>query len=258
MIILKQNAKSRNNINLESKNLVLILGQSNNHSKKMSDADINTCSKIIKVLTELEKQSTLERSGLTDIPHEESMLAITNDTGKFFSILISSMNAKKILEVGTSVGYSTLWLAYSLYQNNENSYLSKRNIITIDSNPLKIRKATTNFKNAGVSEIIEIIEGNALEILNQLSNNVNENSDDKSQYFDFIFLDADKENLPVYFDLAISMVKKGGIVVTDNVLYPEEYRPSMSKYIEHIRKKDFVQSVTVPIGHGEEVSLKIG
>jgi caffeoyl-CoA O-methyltransferase len=57
--------------------------------------------------------------------------------------------------------------------------------------------------------------------------------------------------------LAISMVKKGGVIVTDNVLYPEEYRPSMSKYIEHIRKKDFVQSVTVPIGHGEEVSLKI-
>jgi len=70
-------------------------------------------------------------------------------------------------------------------------------------------------------------------------------------------LDADKENLPEYFDLAISIVKKGGVIVTDNVLYPEEYRPSMSKYIEHIRKKDSVQSVTVPIGHGEEVSLKI-
>ena len=53
------------------------------------------------------------------------------------------------------------------------------------------------------------------------------------------------------------MVKKGGVIVTDNVLYPEEYRPSMAKYIEHIRKKDFVQSVTVPIGHGEELSLKI-
>ena len=90
-----------------------------------------------------------------------------------------------------------------------------------------------------------------------MSNYVNENSDDQSQYFDFIFLDADKENLPEYFDLAISMVKKGGVIVTDNVLYPEEYRPSMSKYIEHIRKKDFVQSVTVPIGHGEELSLKI-
>ena len=90
-----------------------------------------------------------------------------------------------------------------------------------------------------------------------MSNYVNDNSGDQSKYFDFIFLDADKENLPEYFDLAISIVKKGGVIVTDNVLYPEEYRPSMSKYIEHIRKKDSVQSVTVPIGHGEEVSLKI-
>ena len=223
----------------------------------MSDVDLNMRSRIVKVLTELEKQSVLERSGLAEVSHEDSMLAITNDTGKFFSILLSSMNAKKILEVGTSVGYSTLWLAYSLYQNIENPHLSKGNITTIDNNPLKIKKATTNFKNAGVSGLIEIIEGNALKVLNQLSNHVKENPDDQSQYFDFIFLDADKENLQEYFDLAISIVKKGGVIVTDNVLYPEEYRPSMSKYIEHIRKKDFVQSVTVPIGHGEEVSLKI-
>ena len=224
----------------------------------MSDVDLNnTCLRIIKVLNELEKQSALERSGLTEISHEESMLAITGDTGEFFSILLSSMNAKRILEVGTSVGYSTLWIAYSLYQNKENSRLSKRSITTIDNNQLKIKKATTNFSNAGVSDIIEIIEGNAIDVLKQLSNNVNQNPDNQSQYFDFIFLDADKENLPEYFDLAISMVKKGGVIVTDNVLYPEEYRPSMAKYIEHIRKKDFVQSVTVPIGHGEELSLKI-
>jgi predicted O-methyltransferase YrrM len=223
----------------------------------MSDVELNTCSRIIKVLTELEKQSVLERSGLAEVSHEDSMLAITSDTGKFFSILLSAMNAKKILEVGTSVGYSTLWFAYSFCQNKENHSMSKVNITTIDNNPLKIKKATVNFKNAGVSGLIEIIEGNALEVLNQLSNHVNENPDDQSQYYDFIFLDADKENLQEYFDLSISIVKKGGVIVTDNVLYPEEYRPSMSKYIEHIRKKDFVQSVTVPIGHGEEVSMKI-
>ena len=223
----------------------------------MSDMNLNACSRIMEVLMELEKQSALERSGSINIPHEDSMLAITSDTGKFFNILISSMNATKILEVGTSVGYSTLWIAYSFYQNRGNSSLLKNNIITIDNNPLKINKAKTNFKNAGVNDIIEIIEGNAIEILKQLSNKVNENPDDKNQYFDFIFLDADKENLTEYFDLALSMIKKGGIIVTDNVLYPEEYRPTMSKYIEYIRKIDFVQSVTVPIGYGEEISQKI-
>ncbi|MDF0680827.1 MAG: O-methyltransferase [Candidatus Nitrosocosmicus sp.] len=215
------------------------------------------CSRIMKVITELEKQSVLERSGVAEVSHEDSMLAITSDTGKFFSILLSAMNAKKILEVGTSVGYSTLWFVYSFYHDKEDPSMSKVKITTIENNPLKIKRATANFKNAGVSGLIEIIEGNAIEILNQLSNYVNENPDDQSQYFDFIFLDADKENLHEYFDLAISIVKKGGLIVTDNVLYPEEYRPTMSKYIEHIRKKNFVQSVTVPIGHGEEVSMKI-
>ena len=223
----------------------------------MSDVDLDACSRIMKVLTELEKQSILERSGLTNISHEDSMLAITSDTGKFINILISSTNAKRILEVGTSVGYSTLWIAHSFYQNKENSRLSKTNIVTIDNNPLKVKKAITNFKNAGVNDIIEIIEGNVIEVLKQLSNKVKENPDNQNQYFDFIFLDVDKENLTEYFDLALTMVKKGGVIVTDNILYPEEYRPTMSKYLEHIRKKDFVQSVTVPIGYGEEVSLKI-
>ena len=199
----------------------------------MSDVGLNTCLRIIKVLNELEKQSALEESGLTEISHEDSMLAITGDTGKFFSILISSMNAKKILEVGTYEIW-TLVDCIFIVQNKENSHLSKRSITTIDNNPLKIRKATTNFSNAGVNDIIEIIEGKAIEVLKQLLNKVNENSADQSQYFDFIFLDADKENLPEYFDLAISMVRKGGVIITDNVLYPEEYRSGMSKYIEHI------------------------
>jgi caffeoyl-CoA O-methyltransferase len=103
----------------------------------------------------------------------------------------------------TSVGYSTLWIAYSLYQNKV-TLPSQKNIITIDSNPLKIKKAITNFKDARVSEIIEIIEGNAMEVLKQLSNNINENSEDQSQYFDFIFLDADKEKFYQDFQILIT------------------------------------------------------
>jgi hypothetical protein len=97
-----------------------------------------------------------------------------------------------------------LWIAYSLYQNKINSPESKKNIITIDSNLLKTKKAITNFKDAGVSEIIEIIEGNAMEVLKQLSNNINESSKDQSQYFDFIFLDADKEKFYQDFQILIT------------------------------------------------------
>ena len=66
----------------------------------MSDIDLNACSRINKVLTGLEKQSTLEKSGLTDVSHEDSMLAITSDTGKFFSILLSSNTRNIVLILG--------------------------------------------------------------------------------------------------------------------------------------------------------------
>ena len=75
--------------------------------------------------------------------------------------------------------------------------------------------------------------------------------------FDFVFLDADKENLTKYFDLTLPLLKKGGFIVTDNILYPEEYRPTMSQYVKYIGDNELVTSVTVPIGYGEELTLKV-
>ncbi len=130
---------------------------------------------------------------------------------KIHELLLKKFNFKwnlpivqRSIHLITSVGYSTPWIAYSLYQNKVNSPESKKNIITIDINPLKIKKAITNFKDAGVSDIIETIEGNAMEALKQLSNNINENSDDQSQYFDSIFLDADKEKFYQDFQILIT------------------------------------------------------
>ena len=59
------------------------------------------------------------------------------------------------------------------------------------------------------------------------------------------------------YDLAMAVMRKGGLIVTDNILLPENYRPAMLKYIDHVRKNKYVRSVTVPIGYGEEVSLKL-
>jgi caffeoyl-CoA O-methyltransferase len=93
--------------------------------------------------------------------------------------------------------------------------------------------------------------------LSPLSDNYNSDLNGKINSFDFIFFDADKENLTKYFDLALPLLKKGGIIVTDNILYPEEYRLTMSQYVEYVRSNDSVTSVSVPIGNGQEVTLKI-
>lgn len=176
-------------------------------SKSIYSPDI---ARITKVLARLEKQSELERSGKLELAHEDMMLAITPDTGRFLNILISAINCTKILEVGTSVGYSTLCMALAFKQKQLFQLDFSGNIITIEKSNSKIHQATSNFEEAGVEKNIQIVEGDALTILKKLGEKLNSQSNNEYKLFDFVFLDADKENLKEYFDLALSLLKKVG------------------------------------------------
>jgi caffeoyl-CoA O-methyltransferase len=212
--------------------------------------------RISAVLSTLEKQSFAEKTGQIDLPRGEMMQAITHDTGLFFNVLIIAGKAKRILEIGTSAGYSALWFADAL-KINYGTQKPVKAIITIESNPSKAVAARKNFKNAGVGSMIEILEGNALDSLKAMSKAYLKNSPARDKKFDLVFLDADKENLIEYFDLALPMTRVGGIIAADNVLYPDEYRDVMQRYLDYISKVKNVQSVTVPIGNGEELSVKL-
>lgn len=211
--------------------------------------------KIWSVLNRLEKQSKLEKSHNFDIPTNDRMLAISQDTGVFFNIMLKTMKAKKVLEIGTSVGYSTLWFADAIKQNSQD--INEKLIVTIDENPSKIERAKRNFGDANVDDIIEIKEGRALDILRKILHDYEENGKVQADQLDFVFIDADKETLIEYFDTVFLMVREGGIIAADNMLYPEEYRPIMEKYAHYVRSKPNVQSVTLPIGNGEEFTIKI-
>jgi predicted O-methyltransferase YrrM len=213
-------------------------------------------SKIAYVVTALEKQALAENTGQTELRREEMMQPITHDTGLFYNVLTMSTKARRVLEVGTSAGYSTLWFAAALKYNYGTKKAVKA-ITTVESNPSKVAVARGNFKKAGVDDMIVILEGNALSKLRILkSNNLRNDARDKKK-FDLVFLDADKENLIEYFDLMLPLVRIGGIIAADNVLYPEEYRYLMKDYLAHVRKTKNIQSVTVPIGNGEELSIRL-
>jgi len=196
------------------------------------------------VLKKLGERSELEKSEKIQVNHDERMLTISNETGEFFNILLKAMKAKKILEVGMSVGFSTLWFADAILANNGK-------IVTIEENRDKITRAKKNFEEAEVSAQIEIKEGKALQILHKLAT-----SESEQQQFDFVFLDADKENNIEYFDLVLPLVRVGGIIATDNILYPEEFRPEMKKFTEYIKSKPNIQTMTLDLGNGEEISIK--
>ncbi|MDQ5842613.1 MAG: O-methyltransferase [Thermoproteota archaeon] len=197
-------------------------------------------SKVLRIISRLNREANRERSGRVKVPPDQEMLAITYETGVFFSVLLKAIEARRILEVGTSVGFSTLWFAEAIGKHHG------ARIITIEMNPQKIEQALKNFKEARVDKMIEIKRGIALELLHRVKGK-----------FDFVFLDADKENIIRYFDIVLPMVRTGGVIAADNMLYPDHFQPAMRKYARHIHAKPNTQSVTVPIGMGEEITLKL-
>jgi len=202
--------------------------------------------KIQNVLSRLEKDIDYENGHRDEVPSEKRLNCISKNIGTFYNIMLKSIHAKNILEIGMSVGYSGLWFADAILSNTKDGQ-----IITIDREKFKIDSATRNFEEAGVSSLIKIREGEARKILHEIKEEFGEN------YFDFIFIDADKESYIEYFDLCLPLVRKGGIIAADNILFPERFNEMMADYLSHVRSNPNVQSVTVPIDNGEEVTFKL-
>lgn len=161
---------------------------------------------------------------------------ISAGTGKFFYNLVLLSKAKNILEIGTSNGYSTIWLG-------EAAKLTKGKITTIEISEHKVKEAISNFKRAGLSKIIKTINGDAIKEIPKLKGK-----------FDFLFLDAIKKNYINYFRLAYPKLEKNSIIVADNAII---FKDDMKGYLEHVSQNKNLSSVLVPIGTGVEFSVKL-
>ncbi|MDH3313441.1 MAG: O-methyltransferase [Nitrosopumilus sp.] len=200
---------------------------------------------ILNVLNELEEQSSLEKSRKVNVLPQNRMLAITKETGELLNMILRLKKAKNMLEIGTSVGYSTIWCAEAILEQSGE-------IITVEHNPAKIKRAKENFLKAEVQDIILIKEGNAIDILNEFIK-----QEKYRNFFDFVLIDADKENIIEYFDLIYPMVSIQGIIVTDNMRYPEKYREDMKEFSNYLKTNPDLQTITSEIGNGEEITIKL-
>ena len=198
---------------------------------------------IERVLQSLDETSRLENSRAVTVPAGELMSAITWDTGVFFNILLRGMRAKNVLEIGTSTGFSTIWLAEAIHGGS---------VITIEADSKKRSRAQANFKKAGLEGRIKIQSGDAQDVLNSMSS-----SGEYNLFFDFVLIDADKENIPLYFDMILPMIRVGGIIATDNMTHPKKFTHMMERFAESVRQNPTVRTVTIPIGNGEELTIKI-
>jgi len=202
--------------------------------------------KIDQVLRTLEKQAKFEEEYQDKVERSERMLSITRNIGLFYNIFLRSTGAKNILEIGTSVGYSTIWFAEALREN-----LGTK-IISLEQDSKKIERAKKNFVTAGIEQYIEILQGDALETLSKISN-----QKESLSKFDFIFIDADKERYIQYFDMSLPLLKKGGVIGADNIVYPERFNEMMKDYVNHVKNTPNVRTVTIPIDNGEEITMKL-
>lgn len=123
--------------------------------------------------------------------------------GKLLEIIARVQGAKRILEVGTLGGYSTIWMARALPADGR--------LVTIEIDPKHAEVAESNIQRAGLSQKVEVLVGNARDILPDVARR-------GKPPFDLSFIDADKPSIPVYFDWALRMSRPGSLIIVDNVV----------------------------------------
>jgi len=200
-----------------------------------------------KILRQLEvfRDQEIEREETGKIfTKEKRSLAIPRDEGKFLYLLARTMKAKLIVEIGTSFGYSTIWLAAAVQFHGGR-------VISYDILPEKIEAASKYLSEAGLKENVELILGDAKTLLKQISEPV-----------DLIFLDADKADYPDFMELAIDKLRVGGILLSDNVLDCLEIHKDDPEVCEAItsflNRHPKIITVTLPfLPNGLEMTLKI-
>jgi len=129
-------------------------------------------------------------------PHD-----VAPNQGKLLHIFARMIRAQRVLEIGTLGGYSTIWLARALPDGGS--------VVTLEANPAHARVAASNIAAAGLSHVVDLIVGPALESLPRLA---------AQPPFDLIFIDADKPNNPSYLDWALKLSRPGTVIIGDNVV----------------------------------------
>jgi predicted O-methyltransferase YrrM len=181
----------------------------------------------------LEELDTKDRVDGT--PRMERLRQIPPETGKFVSLLAASAPKGDYLEIGTSAGYSTLWIALACK-------LNQNKLHTFEIRKDKAELARETFMVTDLNDIIELIEGDARDYIPKFKN------------ISFCFLDAEKEIYEDCYDLVIPNMVKGGILVADNAInHYETLKPMLDKALADER----VDALIVPIGKGELVCRKI-
>jgi predicted O-methyltransferase YrrM len=186
------------------------------------------------LMADLEQFGKANDSSASERPRK--MLNITRDTGEFLAVLVRAMLARRILEIGTSNGYSTLWLASA-------ARAIGGSVTTVDYSDYKVGLASKNFDRSGLTAYISLVHDDAGRLL--------ERSADSA--FDFIFLDSERPEYPGWWPNLKRVLRPGGLLVVDNaVSHPEEMAP----FVALVEADTSFTTSLAPVGNGEFMAVK--
>jgi predicted O-methyltransferase YrrM len=199
------------------------------------------------LLAEYERRADAERDSVAALStaagarhRDELLLSVGRSTGTLLNLLAKGLKARSILELGTSYGYSAVWLAEAAREGGGK-------LITTDIVAEKSAYAKNKLESVGLAKFVDFRVGDVLQILRELTGP-----------FDFVLLDVWKDLYVQCFDLFESKLSAGAIVVADNMTFPESARQDAEAYRRRVRESHRFDSVLLPVGSGIEVSRFLG
>jgi predicted O-methyltransferase YrrM len=191
-----------------------------------------------KVTQYIESFITLDNRQLASIEEEgekreDIQPSVGLEVGKLLGLLIRSLNAQKVLEFGTCLGYSTVWIAQALKETGGK-------LISIEYNKGLYEATKRNVESAGLSDTVKLILGNASEVIKVLDGP-----------FDIILQDSDKSLYSSMLEECINLTRKNGLIIADDALFmpmgiPEKFSAPVHRYIEKVFSDDRLYSTILP------------
>ena len=182
---------------------------------------------------------------------EYSVMQISPEQGQFMSLLVKLMGAKRAIEIGTFTGYSSICVASAMPEDGH--------LTCCDISPQWTQMAEKYWALAGLEEKITLYTQPAEQTLQKLLDDGEQNT------FDFIFIDADKQNYITYYEMALRLLRKGGLIAVDNTLWsgavadPENVEPgtrAIRRFNDALKEDERVTHSLLPIGDGLTLILK--
>jgi len=168
---------------------------------------------------------------------DKGQLAVSEEDGRFLRLMIAARGAKSILEIGAASGYSGIWLGLGARE-------SGGRVVAIEYDPQRAKEAAANIKLAGLSDVVQVVHGDAFKEIPKLPGR-----------FDFVFLDAWKPDYKKFFDIVYPRLNPGGVFTAHNVVNKKsEMEPFLNTVQNH---SGLFTTIVSPSSEGISVSYKI-